>query len=69
MGERSAPTSKKGDLSPEQRARLNELGFIWDPHDVTWEIMFVELKHYKERFGDCNVPRGWAENPQLGTGR
>ena len=28
--------------------------------------MFAELMRYKERFGDCEVPDKWKENPQLG---
>jgi hypothetical protein len=29
--------------------------------------MFAALGRYKERFGDCNVPQGWAENPRLAS--
>jgi len=54
-------------LSAECRARLDELGFKWEPRSSAWEIMFAELKRYKKRFGDCNVPAKWAENPKLGT--
>ena len=43
------------------------LGFIWDARDSVWETRFSELQRYNERFGDCNVPQAWAENPQLGT--
>ena len=38
---------------------------IVDRLGVTWDERFGELKRYKERFGDCNVPEGWPENPQL----
>jgi hypothetical protein len=27
---------------------------------------FTELKKYKKRFGHCDVPKGWKENPGLG---
>ena len=56
---------KEGRVSAEQKTRLDALGFDWDPHDFTWETMFAELQRYKERFGHCNVPEGWPENPQL----
>ena len=56
---------KEGRVSAEQKTRLDALGFDWDPHDSTWETMFAELQRYKERFGHCNVPEGWPENPQL----
>ena len=32
---------------------------------VTWDERYGELKRYKEQFGHCNVPEGWAENPKL----
>ena len=40
---------------------------IVDRLGVTWDERYGELKRYKERFGDCNVPGDWRENPQLGT--
>ena len=38
---------------------------IVDRLGVTWDERYGELKRYKERFGDCNVPP-IGENPQLG---
>jgi hypothetical protein len=58
---------KKGTISLEQAARLDAIGFIWGVHDTFWETMFVELTDYKQRFGHCNVPQRWPENPQLAT--
>ena len=29
--------------------------------------MFTALKAYRDKYGHCNVPKGWKENPQLGT--
>ena len=58
---------KKGWLSADRKKRLDELGFDWDPRDFAWEVMFAELERYKERFGDCDVPAKWTENPQLGS--
>ena len=34
---------------------------------VTWDERYGELKRYKERFGDCNVPKRWNENTQLAS--
>ena len=31
-----------------------------------WDRRFDELQAYKQRFGICNVPARWSENPQLG---
>ena len=57
---------KKGTLSPNRKARLEDLGFIWEARNSVWETMFNQLRRYKEWFGDCNVPQAWKENPPLG---
>jgi hypothetical protein len=56
---------KKGTLSVDLKDRLDELGFIWDTRDHRWETRYAELKHYKQRFGDCDVPFAWPENTKL----
>ena len=33
---------------------------------VTWDERYGQLQSYKDRFGDCDVPPRWAEDPQLG---
>jgi hypothetical protein len=35
--------------------------------DTGWEAQLAKLKKYRRKYGDCNVPRGWAEDPRLGT--
>jgi predicted helicase len=32
-----------------------------------WDERFGELQTYNSAHGDCNVPRGWSENPQLAS--
>lgn len=54
-------------LPPDRKARLDEIGFVWEPRDARWETMFAELKRYKEAHGLCNVPSEWVENPKLGS--
>jgi hypothetical protein len=34
--------------------------------DDIWERRLTKLEAYKRRHGDCSVPRGWAEDMQLG---
>lgn len=34
--------------------------------DLQWKNMYVELKDYKKRFGNCDVPQNWIENHALG---
>ena len=40
---------------------------IVDRLGVTWDERYGELKRYKERFGNCNVPPVGLENSQLAT--
>jgi len=56
---------KRGALSEGQLAVLDALGVNWDPKNTRWEQMFLQLKLYKEQFGDCNVHWNYGENPQL----
>ena len=62
----------KGDerawITPERIERLNGIGFEWGlAENGAWERHFRELQAYQADKGDCNVPQGWSENPQLGT--
>ena len=58
---------RRGKLSHERFARLDALGFNWDPYGSAWEEIFDQLVAYKAKHGDCNVPRGYGPDPQLGT--
>jgi hypothetical protein len=56
-------------------ARLEALGFAWAPGpkagnaarfpNEAWETQLARLAAYKAEHGDCNVPKGWAEDPRL----
>ena len=52
----------KDKMSVERRARLDELGLVWDPFETAWERGFNYLKIYKERMGHCRVPKDHNEN-------
>lgn len=43
-------------VSEEQRARLDELGFIWNLPNHRWEQKFKLLQEYKQLHGTCLVP-------------
>jgi hypothetical protein len=60
-------SAAEGKLSPLRRARLDDLGFVWNTLKYAWDTMFIELTRYRDRFGDCNVTRNWEENPELAT--
>ena len=49
--------TKKDTMSPERVARLDQLGFRWDPHDEDWEANFAALERFKQHVGHCRVPR------------
>merc|ERR1719491_2597733 len=58
---------KRLKMSKERASKLDSIGFIWGTtHDVRWEIMFEELRKFKEREGHCNVPNKFSANPGLG---
>jgi len=59
--------SQKGKLNKEREASLNSIGFIWDSREYIWNKMYSLLAEYQASFGDCNIPKKWDANPQLGT--
>jgi hypothetical protein len=66
---------KNGKLEDDRVAKLNELGFQWEVIDDWWTRVFQrqwmarynELKAYKRKIGDCNVPQEYEANRQLGN--
>lgn len=56
----------KGKMDHERIKRLNEISFIWEPHDASWEESFSELIKFKELNGHCHVPQRFVDNPKLG---
>jgi hypothetical protein len=67
-------------MTAARSAKLEALGFAWEMSaaamrkkqseaardDAGWATQLAKVKKYKRRHGDCNVPRGWAEDPALG---
>ena len=51
-----------GQLDTERVARLEKLGFVWNPINQQWEEKFAKLVAYKKRFKDCNVPRSYEDD-------
>ena len=49
-------------ISAIRRQQLDDLGFVWHPFEADWEEGFRYLKAYKEREGDCRVPKDQKEN-------
>jgi hypothetical protein len=46
-----------GKITPERIARLEGMGFEWDPQRAQWNQMFEKLKQFKEEIGHCKVPK------------
>jgi hypothetical protein len=58
---------KKGTMTDEECALLNELGFTWKSRDVgTWEDRLAEVAAFKASHGHCEIPTTYPENPKLG---
>ncbi len=62
----SAQRQRQPFLSHDRIARLNALGFQWNPLDVAWERMYLELLAFHQRYGHGNVPQDFQDNPSLG---
>eukprot|EP00873_Tetraselmis_striata_P007442 jgi/Tetstr1/427706/TSEL_017831.t1 len=57
---------KKGKLSNERLAQLEELGFAWGGQEAAWQGRYSQLQEYRRREGHCRVPETYAANPVLG---
>jgi hypothetical protein len=66
----TAQRSAQDSLAPACKRRLDALGFDWTRRQSSpaqeWEEWFDALAAFKRRFGHCNVPYRWDENPRLG---
>jgi hypothetical protein len=51
------------DLLPHDRvARLESLGFVWNPHAYDWEEGFLKLKEFKKIYAHCQVTQKYLFN-------
>jgi superfamily II DNA or RNA helicase len=53
---------KKGQLSPDQVKRLEDMGFSWDPFAEQWEEAYAALVKFRKQEGHCRVTRGTVVN-------
>ena len=56
---------KKGVMDAAKQRRLEEAGVTWDPIEAPWEKNFALLVEYREREGNCDVPRNHEERGAL----
>lgn len=52
---------KASTMTQERQAKLDEVNFIWDSHDVNWQEKFLLLKSFRETNGHCNVPANYVD--------
>ena len=55
-------------LTQDRIDRLEKIGFRWkdDSNAITFDKRYSELIEFKAKFGHCNVPKRYEENPTLG---
>mmetsp|Transcript_13663 Transcript_13663/g.20798 ORF Transcript_13663/g.20798 Transcript_13663/m.20798 type:complete len:357 (+) Transcript_13663:50-1120(+) len=59
--------NKKTSITPGRIKLLEDIGFVWDSHDETWQERFEMLLTFKKAHGHCEVPSKYEENMQLGS--
>lgn len=59
--------NKNSTMTVERIKILNDIGFVWDSHEVIWNERFTQLVAYKQRVGHCRVPSYCKECPQLAS--
>ncbi|RHY28315.1 hypothetical protein DYB25_009611, partial [Aphanomyces astaci] len=48
--------SRAHQLPPDRKAELDALGFVWDSHELTFDIKVLALNTYKQLHGHVHVP-------------
>jgi len=56
---------RKGSLSLERIEHLEQIGFIWDTIENSWEENYSALIEYKSATSNCDVPDKWPMNLKL----
>ncbi|KAL7564024.1 hypothetical protein ACA910_006936 [Epithemia clementina (nom. ined.)] len=58
---------RRTHMNVQRSQTLTDIGFCWNTHDASWLSRYYELSDYRKRFGDCNVPQDWPEDPAFGA--
>jgi superfamily II DNA or RNA helicase len=64
----SSQRYQQDTLSPEGKKQLNDLGFLWDVLEASWNENFEALKVYKVEHGDCKVPATYKTSDGIALG-
>ena len=58
-------------MTKERRDLLEKLGFKWVVREsegsLSWDERLKQLRQYKAEYGNCQVPRSYTKNCQLGS--
>jgi hypothetical protein len=57
---------KSGELDETRFERLDVLGFVWDPCGSHWNNMYAKLSAYYDKYGHCQIPCNYADDPAMG---
>ncbi len=57
--------TKKAKFSKERIARLDELGFDWDPRESDWNQQYELLTEFHMQNGHCNISRNHPHHSSL----
>ncbi|MEO5339859.1 MAG: Helicase associated domain protein [Magnetococcus sp. MYC-9] len=55
----------KGRLTADARARLEAVGFVWDPEQSAWDALFEAFQTFHQQHGHGQVPEQWPSHPAL----
>ncbi len=56
---------KLGEVPPERVARLDALGFVWNPREAFGQRMLEKLRRFHALHGHCRVPASWPDGKRL----
>ena len=63
-------SSKRAELTESQKARLDEIGFIWEgKHATTWDKSYQAAVAYKKKNGNLDVPVAYITDDGIRLGR
>jgi hypothetical protein len=54
---RNQKEGKHTSMDEDRIKKLEKEGFIWDVHSLHWDKNYDALIAYRDKFGDCNVPK------------
>jgi len=52
-------------MTPYRIQALQDIGFVWDSQETSWNEKYAELVAFQTQHGHCNVPSLYGPNPSL----